>query len=157
MTYCKPGLFNGSLPNFYAHGQWTQDSSAFQQHSIFLYDLENVINTQLERSFVSEPSLMKPQTFGLHVYSLKISLLFFNDSQKASLICPKTKNQGCRGCWWGFFWIPSRVCLFFVYCLSLLCLDALPSPLSALLNLLGSNLWGFLKQGAQCESPSWRE
>lgn len=52
-------------------------------------------------------------------------------------------SSGCRGC----------ACLFYVYCLSLLCLVLLPSPLSALLNLLGSNLLGFSNKAPSVYLP----
>lgn len=52
-------------------------------------------------------------------------------------------SSGCRG----------RACLFYVYCLSLLCLVLLPSPLSALLNLLGSNLRGFSNKAPSVYLP----
>lgn len=48
---------------------------------------------------------------------------------------------------------PGLACLFYVYCLSLLCLVPLPSPLSALLNLLGSNLQGFSNKAPSVYLP----
>lgn len=111
-----------------------------------------MIWANLERSFVLETYIMKPLTFSLLlVYSFKVNLLFFNDSQK--VLCPKTKTKVCRvvdvissGC-------RGRACLFYVYCLSLLCLVLLPSPLSALLNLLGSNLRGFSNKAPSVYLP----
>lgn len=46
-----------------------------------------------------------------------------------------------------------RACLFYVYCLSLLRLVPLPSPLSALPNLLGSNLQGFSNKAPSVYLP----
>lgn len=61
---------------------------------MYFCDLENMIKANLERLFVLEPYIVKPLTFCLLlVYSFKINLLVFNDSQK--VLCPKTNTKVC--------------------------------------------------------------